>query len=625
MNRFPIRAALAALTALLAVPACAAAVSADEAQSGWVTEGKRHYYFYEDGTCASGETEIDGVPYLFAPNGVQQTCWQTVSGKRYFYDKDGSAVFGWVDWRGERYYVSQERGKLTEPDEIGGEAYQISDDGTLQHDCWLYDGEWHRLNADGLPVDGELLLDGTPYLFEDGVAALGWQTASDGITRRYAADADNSPYLCTGWLSLPEGRYYADPDAGRLSGAQTLDGFPCVFSADGVLEMQLAPDDSGALQCTDGSGTPVSGLTEIGGAVYNFDADGRPQTGLLYADGVRRYFADDGTMQTGWQEISGRRYYFGADGISVTGLAEIGGIRYGFYPNGTLCSGIYPIDGVTYCFGEDGTVCTGLVTLNGKTYSFDTDGTMQTGFVSDGAHTRYFAESGIMQTGWLEHDGASYYFDLSGIMAVGTAVIDGQQCKFAEDGKYQKPVRICLDAGHYGKYNPSPVNPAYYESDFNWKMHLYLKDALESYGIEVITTRPNQETDLAVEERGKTSEGCDLFLSIHSNASSSAADDGPLACCAINGSADDLGLALANLIHEVMGTRQGGSIWKRTGLRGDWYGVLRGATSVGTPAILLEHSFHTNLRATNWLLVDDNVRKMALAEAEFLAHWFGVI
>lgn len=32
-------------------------------------------------------------------------------------------------------------------------------------------------------------------------------------------------------------------------------------------------------------------------------------------------------------------------------------------------------------------------------------------------------------------------------------------------------IKICLDAGHYGKYNRSPAVKTYYESDMNWKLH----------------------------------------------------------------------------------------------------------------------------------------------------------
>ena len=149
----------------------------------------------------------------------------------------------------------------------------------------------------------------------------------------------------------------------------------------------------------------------------------------------------------------------------------------------------------------------------------------------------------------------------------------------------------------------------------SWRLHLKLKSALEARGMEVITTRPTQAGDLGLETRGKTSAGCDLFLSLHSNACGNSSVDAPLACCTVTGTMDVLGQQLANTVHQVMSTAQGGTIWKRVGNNGDYYGVLRGATSVGTPAILLEHSYHTNLRATNWLLSDTNLQRLADAEA----------
>ena len=186
-------------------------------------------------------------------------------------------------------------------------------------------------------------------------------------------------------------------------------------------------------------------------------------------------------------------------------------------------------------------------------------------------------------------------------------------------------MKICLDAGHYGKYNQSPVNPAYWESDFAWKFHLFLKAALEGYGIEVITTRTAQAADLKLELRGQKSAGCDLFLSIHSNACSDSSADYPLACCCVNGQADVLGHKLAETVGRVMGTVGKSCIWKRKGNGGtDYYGVLRGAAAVGTPGILLEHGFHTNLRDTNWLMNDENLRRMAAEEAETIAAYYDI-
>ena len=79
-------------------------------------------------------------------------------------------------------------------------------------------------------------------------------------------------------------------------------------------------------------------------------------------------------------------------------------------------------------------------------------------------------------------------------------------------------MKICLDAGHYGKYNRSPADSRYYESEVMWKLHLLQKKYLEAYGIAVITTRENQEKDRSLYDRGAASKGCDLFISDHSNA-----------------------------------------------------------------------------------------------------------
>lgn len=189
-------------------------------------------------------------------------------------------------------------------------------------------------------------------------------------------------------------------------------------------------------------------------------------------------------------------------------------------------------------------------------------------------------------------------------------------------------IKICLDAGHYGKYNRSPAVPAYYESDMNWKLHLLLKKYLEQYGFQVITTRETQAKDKGLKERGKCSEGCALFLSIHSNATGSTRDeatDYPLVIVPIDGSGDAIGKKLADCIRDAMGTTQSGRTWSKKSDSGkDWYGVINGATSVGTPGLILEHSFHTNTRSTKWLLEDANLDKLAKAEADVIATYFGI-
>ena len=199
---------------------------------------------------------------------------------------------------------------------------------------------------------------------------------------------------------------------------------------------------------------------------------------------------------------------------------------------------------------------------------------------------------------------------------------------------------VCLDAGHAGKYNRSPVVPAYYESDMNWKLHLLLKAQLESYGIQVKTTRASQGRDLALDKRGKASKGCDLFLSIHSNAASTESVDRPEGiylvddnCGEIDEMSKELAILLSDIVAKVMQTKQKAKQYSKhsgndrdgDGLKNDdYYGVLYGAHQVGTAGVILEHSFHTNTRAARWLLEDANLEKLAKAEAAAVASYFGV-
>lgn len=189
-------------------------------------------------------------------------------------------------------------------------------------------------------------------------------------------------------------------------------------------------------------------------------------------------------------------------------------------------------------------------------------------------------------------------------------------------------IKIMLDAGHYAKYNRSPANGAYYESDMVWKLHLMLKAALEKYGITVLTTRANKDVDRGVYERGKAAAGCNLFLSLHSNAVGSGVNesvDYPVVYVPLNGKGNALGNKLAAVIENTMQTKQNGRIATRAGSSGaDYYGVIRGAVAVGVCGMILEHSFHTNTRATNWLLQDSNLQKLAEAEAAVIAEYYGL-
>lgn len=242
----------------------------------------------------------------------------------------------------------------------------------------------------------------------------------------------------------------------------------------------------------------------------------------------------------------------------------------------------------------------------------------------------------------------SYGYKILGIMQeiLGTSsvVIPEEPKKDDVTVDNKKPLagrKICLDAGHYGNYNRCPGIPEYYESVMTWKLHLLQKKYLEQLGATVITTRSSQAADLSLTNRGKASSGCDLFISDHSNAVGSGmnesvdyvavyhlADDVSATCDDIS---KEIATKIAPVIAGVMGTKQGYKVLSRKSdndkngdgvLNDNYYGVLHGARMVGTPGLILEHGFHTNSATVKWLLKDENLDKLAKAEAEAIAEYF---
>ena len=200
-----------------------------------------------------------------------------------------------------------------------------------------------------------------------------------------------------------------------------------------------------------------------------------------------------------------------------------------------------------------------------------------------------------------------------------------------------KKAVVCLDAGHYGKYNQAPQVPEYFESEMAWKLQQLLRQELEIRGVTVITTRSDPQKDLALVERGKCSKGADLFLSLHSNAASTATPDWVVGICSMpdsNSTVDEfsreMATALAVAVANVMGvgyqvtSRESSTDRDGDGRKDDYYGVLRGAYSVGTPGVILEHGFHTHELTARWLLDQEHLEELARVEAEVIVEKLGI-
>lgn len=201
-------------------------------------------------------------------------------------------------------------------------------------------------------------------------------------------------------------------------------------------------------------------------------------------------------------------------------------------------------------------------------------------------------------------------------------------------------IKIMLDPGHAGNYfNASPVVAGYYESAMTWKLAQKLKTALEAYGFEVGLTRQTINEDPELTERGRRARGYDLFISLHSNAAANEKPDAPWMIHFLpdgKTNIDETSSVVAHVLGDVVSNVMGvsapvyytkGVDFDRDGngyLDDEYYGVLFGAKSVKVPGVIVEHSFHTNKAAAEWLSDDKNLDKLAEAEAEALARYYGL-
>lgn len=241
-------------------------------------------------------------------------------------------------------------------------------------------------------------------------------------------------------------------------------------------------------------------------------------------------------------------------------------------------------------------------------------------------------------------------------------------------------MKICIDPGHYRGANgvDSSESYGYYEGNYTLEVAQSLKKYLEEYGIQVIMTRDtldisldgytNEELDHGhISLRGEYAgeNDCDLFLSIHTNsnldnANGYATDEQPNGITKVIVLANQLTyesplyVELGNLVGEKLSAvnyqlglstvkdfqkRQlddipewtdkyndsldtPGTIMRRTGTKGDYYGVLRGAAVVGVPGMIIEHAHHSVKDMRKLAAQSDLADLWAKADAEGISEAF---
>lgn len=193
-------------------------------------------------------------------------------------------------------------------------------------------------------------------------------------------------------------------------------------------------------------------------------------------------------------------------------------------------------------------------------------------------------------------------------------------------------IKFTLDPGHNKDYNAGCIR-GYFEGNKVFRLANMLKEELEKFdGVEVVMTKDTVEANPGLDARGKTAvnNGSKVFVSLHSDADSTGEAHGVTVIRSLKlPNSDYLGNKLGNKVASIMGTnyRYGDCmtrVYPNT-RDTDYYGVIRAAVGGNVEYIfIIEHGFHSNYANCSFLNDDNNLRKLAVGEAEVYAEYFGL-
>jgi N-acetylmuramoyl-L-alanine amidase len=190
-------------------------------------------------------------------------------------------------------------------------------------------------------------------------------------------------------------------------------------------------------------------------------------------------------------------------------------------------------------------------------------------------------------------------------------------------------IRLLLDPGHGGPNDRANRGKnGYVEADGALTLSKYLRDELSpTKRFEIKLTRES-DVGVTVKERGQMAADfkADLAISEHTNAGGGKAK-GTEVYESVDLPDEELAAKMSKAISEVIGTKDRGAKYKESEKYPgeDYYGFIDLAQDGGCKHVLLvENAFHDNLEDEAFLLVDANLKKIAVAQAKVICELFGV-
>ena len=380
-------------------------------QSTFADIGGAQYYFWYDGTMATGRFMVDNFTYWAENTGqivkAQGWYYSKQTKKWYWFDENGELVNDKIlNLKGKKYYLNWDGEMETgvfyasyedaDGNRVNKRLY-ADENGVIDTSVgWKrINGDWYYVKADGTSASDEILeINRKKYKFSgDGKMETGkiysWE---DGEDTYYITDADGA-IVTNNWVYDDMEWYHTDAD-GKILKNQWLGG-TYYLTADGSMAI---------------------GETELDGKTYIFDENGYQEMilenqadGWHLADG-NWYYVKDGKLNTGWINLE-QKYYL---------------------ENGKmLTNSIVPAEH-----------------LVGRYSYVDQNGHVKSGWaqgLNDWMYLEKDTETGdvvSVENGWKLINGAWYYFDDNFMIANAIWEIDGTLYRFTASGAWDQDNNI---------------------------------------------------------------------------------------------------------------------------------------------------------------------------------------
>lgn len=215
----------------------------------------------------------------------------------------------------------------------------------------------------------------------------------------------------------------------------------------------------------------------------------------------------------------------------------------------------------------------------------------------------------------------------------------------AESDGSNKNVIVVLDPGHGGD-DPGATRKLsskryLYERDLNLKIAQACYEELQKYaGIDVYMTRSTNEEEPSLIARVKyaASLNADVLISLHNNAAVSNSakgaevwapnsnynktvyKEGQALSASIQKELTDLGLYDRGV--QVSYSKDNTQYPDKS--LADYYGIIRESKKLGFTGIIVEHAFLSNDRDREFLMKDENLKALGVADAKGIAAYYGL-